>query len=193
MRGTRRSRGGKLEVAKRAEQEAATATTRAQEVGNRTVGARDSVAAATPPPPARGHRVNSRPERPGDDAFLNGSVTFMASSACVEFFTKLRAAVVGKASDVLTSVKRTSLHTPELLSVRQAWSTMTNSSWQGQLRAAPTLDLVAALRMAHVEAPSISVKMSFPLTIFPRILPSRPVKTNHMSHPSSQDVSCPFP
>ena len=117
----------------------------------------------------------------------------MASSARVEFSTKLRAAVIAKASALLTSVRRTSLRPPELVLVRQAWSTMENSSWQGQLRAAPTLDLVAALRMAHVEAPSISVKMSFPLTIFPRILPSRPVKTNHMSHPSSQDVSCPFP
>ena len=40
------------------------------------------------------------------------------------------------------SVKRTSMHPPELLSVRQAWSKMGHSLWQGQLRAAPTLDLV---------------------------------------------------
>ena len=35
------------------------------------------------------------------------------------------------------------MHPPEHLSVRQAWSKMSLSSWQGQLRAAPTLDLVA--------------------------------------------------
>ena len=44
------------------------------------------------------------------------------------------------------------MHLPELLSVRQAWSKMDHSSWQGQQRAAPTLDLVTALRMAHDEA-----------------------------------------
>ena len=76
----------------------------------------------------------------------------MASSARVEFSAKLGAAVVGKASALLTSVRRTSLHPPEVLSVRQVWSTMDNSSWQGQLRAAPSLDLVTALRMAHDEA-----------------------------------------
>ena len=44
------------------------------------------------------------------------------------------------------------MHPPELLSLRQAWSKMGHSSWQGQLRAAPTLDLVTALRLAHDEA-----------------------------------------
>ena len=34
------------------------------------------------------------------------------------------------------------MHPPELLSVRQAWSKIGHSLWQGQLRAAPTLDLV---------------------------------------------------
>ena len=76
----------------------------------------------------------------------------MASSARVEFSAKLGAAVVGKASALLTSVRRTSLHPPKLLTVRQAWSIMDNSSWQGQLRATPTLDLVTALRLAHDEA-----------------------------------------
>ena len=89
----------KVEAAERAEQEAAAAATRAQEVVDRS---RDSVAAATPPPPVRGESVNSRSERPGDDAFLDGSVTFMASLARVEFSAKLRAAVVAKASALLT-------------------------------------------------------------------------------------------
>ena len=141
-----------MEAAERAEQEAAAAITRAQEVVNRTVRARDSVAAATPPPPARVQSINSRSERPGDDPILDGSVTFMASLARVESSANLRAAAVSKASALLTSVRRTSLHPPEYLSVRQVWSTMDNSSWQGQLRAAPTLDLVAALRLAHNEA-----------------------------------------
>ena len=87
-----------MEAAERAEQEAAAATTGAQEVVNRTVRARESVAAATPPSPARRQSVNSRSERPGDAAFLDGSVTFMASSARVEFSIKLGAAVVAKAS-----------------------------------------------------------------------------------------------
>ena len=34
------------------------------------------------------------------------------------------------------------MHPPELLSVRQAWSKMGHSLWQGQLRTAPILDLV---------------------------------------------------
>ena len=34
------------------------------------------------------------------------------------------------------------MHPPELLSVRQAWPKMGHRLWQGQLRAAPTLDLV---------------------------------------------------
>ena len=130
-----------LEAAERAEQEETVATTRAKGVINRTVRARESVAAATPPSPARRQSVNSRSERPGDAAFLDGSVTFMASSARVEFSIKLGAAVIAKVSALLTSVRKTSLYPPEYLSVTQARSTMDNSSWQGQLRAAPTLDL----------------------------------------------------
>ena len=112
------------------EREVAAEITRAEEVVDRTARAGDSVAVATPPPPARVQSVHSRSERPGDDAFLDGGLTFMASSARVEVSAKLRAAVVAKASALLTSVKRTSLHPPELLSVRQAWSKMDHSSWQ---------------------------------------------------------------
>ena len=49
---------------------------------------------------------------------------------------------MAKASALRTSVRRTSVHPPELLSVQQAWSKMGQISWQGQMRAAPTLDLV---------------------------------------------------
>ena len=75
----------------------------------------------------------------------------MASATRVEFSAELRTAVVDKASALLTSVRRTSFHSPELLSVRQAWSDMDHSSWLGQQKATPTLDLVTALRRAHDE------------------------------------------
>ena len=55
---------------------------------------------------------------------------------------------------------------PELLSVRQAWSKIGHSVWQGQLRAAPTLDLVttptAAVRRttaAGMAAPGVTAAM----------------------------------
>ena len=83
---------------------------------------------------------------------MEGGVTLMASLPRMEFSVKLRTAVVAKASALLTSVRRTSLNEPELLSVRQAWSKMDHSSWQGQLRVTPTLDLVTALRLAHDDA-----------------------------------------
>ena len=62
------------------------------------------------------------------EAFLDDSVSFMASSTRVEFSAELRTTVVAKASALLTSVRRTSSHPPGLLSVRQAWSNMDNSS-----------------------------------------------------------------
>ena len=126
--------------------------TRAERVVERSARARDSITAAAPPPPARVQHVHSRSERPEDEAFLDGSVSFMASLARVEFSAKLRTAVVTKASVLLTAVRRTSMYPLELLSVRQAWSIMDHSSWQGQLRAAPTLELVTALRLAHDDA-----------------------------------------
>ena len=119
---------------------------------NLAVRPRDSVVAATPPTPPSKQRVNSPSERPGDIVSMDGSVRFMTSPPRVEALSKLRAAVVAKASTLLASVRKTSLHPPELLLVRRAWSTMDHSSWKGQLRDAPTLDLVTALRLAHDEA-----------------------------------------
>ena len=142
----------RVEEAERAEREATAAMTRAEWVVGRSARARDSVAAATPPPPVRVQHVHSRSERPGDDAFLDDSVSFMAASARVEFSATLPTAVVAKAPARLTSVRRTSMHPPELLSVRQAWSKMDHSSWQGQPWAAPTLNLMTALRMVHDKA-----------------------------------------
>ena len=83
---------------------------------------------------------------------MDGSVHFMASSPREKLASKLGAAVVAKASALLTSVSRTSFSPPELQSIRRAWSEMGHSSWQGQLRAAPTQDFGTALRVARDEA-----------------------------------------
>ena len=65
--------------AERTEREAAAATTSAERIVDRSPRARDSVDAATPPPPARVQHVHSRSERPGDESLLDGSVSFMTS------------------------------------------------------------------------------------------------------------------
>ena len=65
--------------AERTEREAAAAMTSAERIVDRSSRARDSVDAATPPPPARVQHVYSRSERPGDEPFLDGSVSFMTS------------------------------------------------------------------------------------------------------------------
>ena len=69
-----------------------------------------------------------------------------------EIRVKIGAAVVAKASALRTFVRRASFSPPELQSIRRAWFEMGHSSWQGQLRAAPTADLVTALRVAEDEA-----------------------------------------
>ena len=93
----------RVEEAERAEREAAAAMTSAERVVDLSAArARDSVDAATPHPPARVQHVHSRSERPGDEPFLDGSVSFMTSWAHVEFSSKLRTAVVAKASALRT-------------------------------------------------------------------------------------------
>ena len=94
----------RVEKTERAEREAAAAMTRADRVIERTARARGFVAAAAPPPPVRVQHVHSRSERPGDEVFLDGSVSLLASTARVEFSAKLRTAVVAKASALLTSI-----------------------------------------------------------------------------------------
>ena len=93
--------------------------------------------------------VHLRSVRVGDEAFFDGSVAFMASQLRHEFRTDLGPAVMESAAQLLTSIRQTSFESPELLSVRQAWSAIDHSSWRGQLKAAPTLALVTALRRAH--------------------------------------------
>ena len=75
----------------------------------------------------------------------------MASSPR-EFFSELADSVVAKASALLVSVRKASLQPTELLSVERACSEMDHATYQGQKRAAQTLALVKALRMAHGEA-----------------------------------------
>ena len=99
--------------------------------------------------------VHSRSARLGDEAFLDGSVSYMASKKRHEFGTDLRTEVFETASVLLTSVRLSSFQTPELLSVRRAWSDLEHSSWSGQKKAGLTLALVTALRRDHdaTEAP----------------------------------------
>ena len=107
----------------------AAALTRAEWAAEQYARAGNSVAVATSPSPARVQHLHSRSERRGDEAFFDGSVSYMASAARDEFSAELRTAVVAKASALLTSVRRSSFHSPELLSVQQAWSDMDHSSW----------------------------------------------------------------
>ena len=102
----------RVDDADRAEREASAALTRAEWVAEQHARAGDSVAAATSPFPVRVQHVHSRSVRLGDEAFLNGSVSYMASAERDEFSVEQRTAVVQKASALLTSVRRSSFHSP---------------------------------------------------------------------------------
>ena len=78
--------------------------------------------------------VHLRSVRVGDEAFFDGSVAFMASQLRHDFRTDLGPAVMESAA-LLKSIRQTSFESPELLSVRQAWSAIDHSSWRGQLKA----------------------------------------------------------
>ena len=108
-------------------------------------------ATGTTAPPSSSTRpqgVASQRPRPGDEAFFKGSVECMASELRVEFSSELAAAVVKTTSALLTSTGRALLHA-DALSVEAAWARMDCTFYAGQTRAAPTLALVMALRMAH--------------------------------------------
>ena len=114
-----------------AEWRAVAAAGTAQEALNRDNRAAATGATATPPPPTHQQSVNSRSERPGDAVFFEESVQFMASLAREELSSALGASVVVKASTLLASVRKTSLHPADLLSMRRAWSAMDHRMWQG--------------------------------------------------------------
>ena len=117
-----------MDEEERAEREVAAALTRAEWAAEQYARAGDSVAVATSPSPARVQHVHSRSEKRGDEVLFDGSVSYMASAARDEFSAELRTAVVAKASALLTSVRRSSFRSPELLSVRQALADMDHSS-----------------------------------------------------------------
>ena len=117
-----------VDDAERAEKETSAELTSAEWAAGQHARASDSVAVATFPSPVRAQPAHSRSDRLGDEAFMDSSVSFMASAGRHEFTTEMRTAVVRKASALLTSVRRSSLQSPELLPVRQAWSDMDHSS-----------------------------------------------------------------
>ena len=143
----------RVDDAEREEKEASAPLTSAEWATGQQARVDDSVAVAPSPSPVRVRDVHSRSARLGDEAFLNGSVSF--SEKRHEFAADSRTAVIETASALLTSVRLSFFQSPELLSVRQAWSDMDHSSWSGQQKAGPTLVLVTALRKAHdaTEAP----------------------------------------
>ena len=118
----------RIAAAESEEREAAKAAAKAQLSLDRVIGTATAGASAGPTPSTRRQSANSQSTRPGDEAFLDGSVQLMDSSPHVEFAPTLGAALVAKASVLLTSVRRTSFNPPKLLSVRRAWSEMDHSS-----------------------------------------------------------------
>ena len=123
-----------MDDAESAERETSAELMSAEWAAGQHARARDSVAVATFPSPVRAQPAHSRSDRLGDEAFMDSSVSFMASAGRHEFTTEMRTAVVRKASALLTSVRRSSFQSPELLPVRQAWSDMDHSSWRGNRR-----------------------------------------------------------
>ena len=114
--------------------------------------AAETGASTVPSYSTRVQGVASQRPRPGDDAFLKGSVACIASAPRVELSSALATAVVVTTSVLLTSERPTSRH-EDALSVEAAWARMDCTSYAGQTRVAPTLALVKALRQAHDEAP----------------------------------------
>ena len=114
--------------AEREEKEASAELTRAEWAAGQQARTDDSVAVAPSPSPVRVRDVQSRSARMGDEDFLDGSVSYMASVKRHEFAADLRTEVIETASALLTSVRLSYFKSPELLSVRQAWSDMDHSS-----------------------------------------------------------------
>ena len=83
---------------------------------------------------------------------MSCSVQYMATTPRVEFSADLAEAVVAAATILLTSERRSSFRA-ENLSVGVVWARRDNNSAFGQMRRAPALALVKALRLAHDDAP----------------------------------------
>ena len=111
-----------------------------------------STPARATPSPARPLGVASQETRPGDDVFMSSSVQYMATTSRVNFSAHLAEALIAAATALLTSERRSSFKAEDLW-VGVVWARRDNSSAFGQMRRAPTLALVNALRLAHDDAP----------------------------------------
>ena len=152
----RRREDQALELARAAADEASRAVERARQAI--AISATSTPARATPSL-ARPLGVAPQEARSGDDAFMSGSVQYMATTPRVEFSAHLAAAVItaataliAAATALLTSERRSSFKAEDI-SVGAVWARRDNSSAFGQMRRAPTLALVKALRLAHDDAP----------------------------------------
>ena len=135
-----------IERAKHTEREASVVAERAHQALAHSVGSAWAEATAAPSSSTRILATTARGRR-----LFKGGVECMASEPRVEFSSELATAVVKTASALLTSEGQAFLYA-EALSVEAAWARMDFTSYAGQKRAAPTLALVKALRMAHDEA-----------------------------------------
>ena len=141
-----------FEQAKTAAWEASLVVKREQQALAQSVASPAAAATAAPSPWTCPQGVASQRLRPGDDAGFKGSVACMASAPWVVFSPPLATAVVETVSALLLS-ERPASRQADALSVQAAWAHMDCTSYARQTRAAPTLALVKALRMAHDEVP----------------------------------------
>ena len=100
--------------AEREEKAASAELTRAEWAAGQQARADNSVAVAPSPSPLRVRDFHSRSARLGDEAFLDGSVSYMASEKRHEFTADLRTEVIETASALLTSVRPSSFKSPEI-------------------------------------------------------------------------------
>ena len=88
----------RVDDAEKEEKEASAELTRAEWAAGQQARADNSVAVAPSPSPVRVRDVHSRSARLGDEAFLEGSVSYMASQLRHEFTTTMAAVTPGAAS-----------------------------------------------------------------------------------------------
>ena len=113
-----------MEDAEKEDKEASAELRRAEWAAARWARTDDYGAVASSPSQTPLRNVHSRSARQGGEAFLDGSVSYMASRLRHAFTSDLGSAVFEKATELSTSVRLTSFRATELLSVRQAWSDM---------------------------------------------------------------------
>ena len=116
-----------MDDAEKEDKEASAELRRAEWAASQQARADDSGAVASSPSQVTVRDVHSRSARLGDEAFLESSVSYMASQLRHGFTTDLGTVVFEKASELLQSVRLSSFQAPDLLSVRQAWSDIDHS------------------------------------------------------------------